>query len=96
MVSTLNYIFITALTRDFYVVCVGQFFEIAKDDKTMEVGKPFLTSDVFDCSGNKTCTTYTRTANSNGVADSRNVVFSMSKTKGFSMATLSYICLFRK
>ena len=96
MVSTLNYIFIIALTRDFYVVCVGQFFEIAKDDKITEAGKPFLTSDVFECSGQKTCTTYIRTANSNGNLDPRNVVFSMSKTKGFSTATLSDICLFRK
>ena len=84
MTCTLSYIVILLLTRDLFVIGVGQFFEIKKDDKVMEEGKPFLSSSVFDCSGKKTCTTYTRTANSNGLADSRNVVFSMSKTKGLT------------
>ena len=84
MTCTFSYIVILALTRDICVVCVGQFFKIAKDSITMETGQPFLSTDVFECSGQKTCTTFTRTANSNGVDDHRNVVFSMSKTKGLT------------
>ena len=84
MTYIVSYVLILALTRDISVVCTGQFFEITKDVKTMEAGKPFLTSDVFECSGQKTCTTYTRTATSNGSADSRNVISSMSKTKGLT------------
>jgi len=81
MASTLSFVVIFALTRDYCVVCVGQFFEITKDDKTMKAGKPFLTSDIFECSGKDTCKTYTRSASSNGNADPRNVVFSMRKSK---------------
>ena len=88
MASTLSFVVILALTRDFCVVCDGQFFEITKDDKTMEAGKPFLTSDVFECSGKNACNTYTRSANSNGNADPSNVVFSMRKTKGLSTTIL--------
>ena len=87
MTCTLTYIVILALIRDFCVVCVGQFFEIAKDSITMEAGEPFLSTEVFECSGKKTCSTFTRTANSNGVADHRIVVFSMSKTKGLTTIT---------
>ena len=90
MASTLSFVVILVLTRDYCVVCVGQFFEITKDDKTMEAGRPFLTSDVFECSGTNTCKTYTRSSNSNGNADPRNFVFSMSKTKGSSTTILCY------
>ena len=94
MASTLSFVVIFALTRDYCVVCVGQFFEITKDDKTMEAGKPFLTSDVFECSGTNTCNTYTRSANLNGNSDPRNVVFSMRKSKGLSTTILCYLHLF--
>ena len=94
MATTLSFIFILALTRDLRVVCDGQFFEITKDDMTMEAGKPFLTSDVFECSGQNTCKTYTRSTKSSGNADPSNVVFSMRKTKGLSTTILCCLWLF--
>ena len=45
------------------VTCLGQFFEIVKDNVPLSANEPFLTSDAFECGRNKQCMSVVRPSN---------------------------------
>ena len=65
--------------------CAGQFFQIKKNDLPSSLQGPLLSSDVFDCDRQKSCTTLLRSSKANaGVVDIKSAVFAISKTTGLS------------
>ena len=66
-----------------YVSCIGQFFEITKDNLPLKKDQLFLSNDDFECGKKDSCKTIARKATSQGSNDDDGeVVFAMKKVNG--------------
>ena len=66
MVAIFMHVALASLTGISKVQCADQFFQITKDNLHLKKEEPVLTTDVFKCSREKTCTTLAHDVKSSG------------------------------
>ena len=91
MTTIFIHVALASLTGISKVQCAGQFFQSTKDNLHLKKEEPVLTTEVFKCSREKTCTTLARDVKSPGKdSESNGATFSITKTKGSSLICFHY------